>query len=68
MYIRNLVVHLLSVVALGAGISAHAAIIFDNLARQDFTSNRAAGDSPLASITVSAATQINQNRRVCGLE
>jgi hypothetical protein len=60
MYIRNLLVHSLSAVALSVGISAHAAIIFDNSVREDFTSVRGAGNSPLASITVSAPTQIDQ--------
>ena len=60
MYIRNLLVHSLSAVALSVGISAHAAIIFDNSVREDFTSNRPAENSPLAAITVSAPTQIDQ--------
>ena len=37
-----------------------ADLIFDNSVRQDFTSNRSAGSSPLAAITVVAATDINQ--------
>jgi hypothetical protein len=43
-----------------AASSADAQVLFDNLARRDFGSNRGIGDSPLAQITVSSATQINQ--------
>jgi hypothetical protein len=47
-------------VSLIAASTANAQVIFDNLARRDFGSSRGAGDSPLAQITVSSATQINQ--------
>jgi hypothetical protein len=39
---------------------SQAGIIFDNSSRGDFQSNRGAADSPIAAITVSAATSINQ--------
>ena len=39
---------------------SQAGIIFDNSSRGDFQSNRGAGNSPIAAITVSAATSINQ--------
>lgn len=37
-----------------------ASLLFDNVSRADFTSVRGAGNSPLAAITVSAATNIDQ--------
>jgi hypothetical protein len=39
---------------------SQAAIIFDNSSRGDFLSNRVAGNSPVAAITVSTPTSINQ--------
>jgi len=41
-------------------VTASASVIFDDSARQDFTSGRAAGNSPLAAITVSAPVGIDQ--------
>jgi hypothetical protein len=46
-----------------AAIAGHAeasTIVFDNLSRYDFQSPRSAGDSPLAAITVSSATDIDE--------
>jgi hypothetical protein len=40
--------------------SASAALLFDNVSRADFTSQRVAGSSPLAAITVAGSTTINQ--------
>lgn len=39
--------------------ACYGTLIFDNAVRGDFQTNRAAGDSPLAAITVSGATTIN---------
>lgn len=39
---------------------SQAGLLFDDASRADFTSTRSAGDSPLAAITVSAPTAINQ--------
>jgi PEP-CTERM motif len=60
MNIRRLLVLSAGCLALGIAQLAQATIIFDNSARQDFTSNRSAEGSPLAAITVAAPTQINQ--------
>lgn len=48
-----------ALMVLGARAEA-ASIIFDDVSRLDFFSNRAAGNSPLADITVSAATVITE--------
>lgn len=47
-------------VSLLAAPRADAQVLFDNLARRDFGSSRGIGDSPIAQITVSSATDINQ--------
>jgi hypothetical protein len=50
----------LAALALGAATQANAQVIFDNVSRWDFQTIRGAGNSPLASITVAGATQINR--------
>ena len=57
---RKLPAALFTALALTATTQANAVIVFDNISRQDFTSSRGAGDSPLAAITVSATQQLNQ--------
>lgn len=60
MFFKKLALSSVAFASLAAAVPAHAAIIFDNSPRQDFTSNRGAGSSPLAVVSVASATAINQ--------
>lgn len=58
---QRLLVGVAAAMLVGAtATGADASIIFDNASRGDFLSSRGAGDSPLAAITVSVATGIDQ--------
>ncbi len=57
---RKALLKFCGVLALSIAAQAHATIVFDNSSRQDFQSSRSAGDSPLASITVSSTQFLNQ--------
>jgi hypothetical protein len=60
MHMKSLFIRSAALALCASALPAQAAIIFNNVARQDFTTNRGIGDSPLAIINVSAATTINQ--------